>query len=196
MRNSEQRNGRIGLASSGTSLFLATIEAVCVFVVSANGVAALVGCSGIVLARGGAPLSSSGNPAPASGPRNSYCAVQSVDAAQHVAFTTGADGAVAATPLASVETSTDSADSCAFALDPRDCWSRAFRSSQAARFRVCRHSFFRRAGCGPDLTSSCVSAEEHAELGRETALTSASLQMKNEFASVAQYAVGQVSIMR
>ena len=55
---------------------------------------------------------------------------------------------------------------------------------------------FRRAGCGPVLTSSCVSAEDHAELSRETALTSASLQMKNEFASVAQYAVGQVSIMR
>jgi len=55
MRNSEQRNGRIGVASSGTSLFLATIEAVCVFVVSANGVAALVGSSGIVLA-GGARL--------------------------------------------------------------------------------------------------------------------------------------------
>ena len=34
------------------------------------------------------------------------------------------------------------------------------------------------------------------ECSRETALTSASLQMKNEFTSVAQYAVGQVSIMR
>jgi hypothetical protein len=41
-----------------------------------------------------------------------------------------------------------------------------------------------------------VSAEEHAELSRETALTSASLQIKNEFASVAQYSVGQLSIMR
>jgi hypothetical protein len=40
------------------------------------------------------------------------------------------------------------------------------------------------------------SAEEHAELGRETALTSASLQMKNELTSVAQYAVGQGPIMR
>jgi hypothetical protein len=45
-------------------------------------------------------------------------------------------------------------------------------------------------------TSSCGSAEEHAELSRETALTSASLQMKNELTSVAQYAVGQGSIMR
>ncbi len=45
-------------------------------------------------------------------------------------------------------------------------------------------------------TSSCVSAEEHAELSRETALASASLQMKNELTSVAQYAVGQGSIMR
>jgi len=52
MRNSEQLNGRIGVASSGTSMFLATIEAVCVFFVSANGVAALVGSSGIVLAGG------------------------------------------------------------------------------------------------------------------------------------------------
>jgi hypothetical protein len=52
MPNSEKLNGRIGVASSGTSLFLATIEAVCVFVVSANGVAALVGSSGIVLAEG------------------------------------------------------------------------------------------------------------------------------------------------
>jgi hypothetical protein len=34
------------------------------------------------------------------------------------------------------------------------------------------------------------------QCSRETALTSASLQMKNEFTSVAQYAVGQVSIMR
>jgi hypothetical protein len=40
------------MASSGASLFLATVEAVCVFVVSANGVAALVGSSGIVLAQG------------------------------------------------------------------------------------------------------------------------------------------------
>ena len=52
MRNSEQLNTRIGVASSGTSLFLATIEAVCVFVVSANGVAALVGSAGIVLTEG------------------------------------------------------------------------------------------------------------------------------------------------
>ena len=52
MRNSQKLKGRIGVASSGTSLFLATIEAVCVFVVSANGVAALVGSSGIVLAGG------------------------------------------------------------------------------------------------------------------------------------------------
>ena len=52
MRNSEKANGRIGMASSGASLFLATVEAVCVFVVSANGVAALVGSSGIVLAEG------------------------------------------------------------------------------------------------------------------------------------------------
>jgi hypothetical protein len=52
MRNSGKLNGPIGVASSGTSLFLATIEAVCVFVVSANGVAALVGSSGIVLAEG------------------------------------------------------------------------------------------------------------------------------------------------
>jgi hypothetical protein len=52
MGNSEKIRGRIGVASSGTSLFLATIEAVCVFVVSANGVAALVGSSGIVLAEG------------------------------------------------------------------------------------------------------------------------------------------------
>jgi hypothetical protein len=52
MRNSEKLNGPIGVASSGTSLFLATIEAVCVFVVSANGVAALIGSSGIVLAGG------------------------------------------------------------------------------------------------------------------------------------------------
>jgi len=40
------------VASGGVSLFLATVEAVCVFVVSANGVAALVGSSGIVLAEG------------------------------------------------------------------------------------------------------------------------------------------------
>jgi hypothetical protein len=52
MGNSEKVNGRIGVASSGTSLFLATIEAVCVFVVSANGAAALVGSSGIVVAEG------------------------------------------------------------------------------------------------------------------------------------------------
>jgi hypothetical protein len=52
MPNSEKLNGRIGVASSGTSLFLATVEAVCLFVVSANGVAALVGSSGIVLAEG------------------------------------------------------------------------------------------------------------------------------------------------
>ena len=52
MENSEEITGRIGVASSGTSLFLATIEAVCVFFVSANGVAALVGSSGIVLAEG------------------------------------------------------------------------------------------------------------------------------------------------
>jgi hypothetical protein len=52
MGNAEKANGRIGLAASGASLFLATVEAVCVFVVSANGVAALVGSSGIVLAEG------------------------------------------------------------------------------------------------------------------------------------------------
>ena len=50
MQNSENVHGRIGIASSGASLFLATVEAVCVFVVSANGVAAIVGSSGIVLA--------------------------------------------------------------------------------------------------------------------------------------------------
>lgn len=52
MRNSHKSNGRIGMASSGASLFFATVEAVCVFVVSANGVAALVGSSGIVVAEG------------------------------------------------------------------------------------------------------------------------------------------------
>jgi hypothetical protein len=34
------------------------------------------------------------------------------------------------------------------------------------------------------------------QCNREPALTSASLQMKNEFTSVAQYAVGQASIVR
>lgn len=52
MRNPDKANGRIGMASSGASLFFATVEAVCVFVVSANGVAALVGSSGIVVAEG------------------------------------------------------------------------------------------------------------------------------------------------
>lgn len=52
MRNSDKTNGRIGMASSGASLFFATVEAVCVFVVGANGVAALVGSSGIVVAEG------------------------------------------------------------------------------------------------------------------------------------------------
>jgi len=37
---------------------------------------------------------------------------------------------------------------------------------------------------------------QNEQCSRETALTLASLQMKNEFTSVAQYAVGQVSIMR
>jgi len=40
------------MVSSGASVLLAAIEAACVFVVSANGVAALVGSSGIVLAEG------------------------------------------------------------------------------------------------------------------------------------------------
>jgi hypothetical protein len=52
MRTPEKPNDRTALLSSGASLLLATIEAVCVFVVSANGVAALVGSSGIVLVEG------------------------------------------------------------------------------------------------------------------------------------------------
>jgi hypothetical protein len=52
MQTPEKPGDRMALFSSGASLFLATIEAVCVFVVSANGVAALVGSSGIVLAEG------------------------------------------------------------------------------------------------------------------------------------------------
>jgi hypothetical protein len=52
MRTPEKPDDRTALVSSGASLLLATIEAVCVFVVSANGVAALVGSSGIVLVEG------------------------------------------------------------------------------------------------------------------------------------------------
>jgi hypothetical protein len=52
MRTLKKTGDRTALVSSGTSLFLATIEAVCVFVVSANGVAAVVGSSGIVLVEG------------------------------------------------------------------------------------------------------------------------------------------------
>jgi hypothetical protein len=52
MRTLEKIGDRTALVSSGASLFLATIEAVCVFVVSANGVAAVVGSSGIVLVEG------------------------------------------------------------------------------------------------------------------------------------------------
>jgi hypothetical protein len=52
MRTLEKTGDRTALVSSGASLFLATIEAVCVFVVSANGVAAVVGSSGIVLVEG------------------------------------------------------------------------------------------------------------------------------------------------
>jgi hypothetical protein len=45
--------------------------------------------------------------------------------------------------------------------------------------------------------SKLTTGERQTErCSRETALTSASLQMKNECTSVAQYAVGQVSLMR
>ncbi len=52
MPTPESPNNKTALLSSGASFLLATIEAVCVFVVSANGVAALVGSSGIALAEG------------------------------------------------------------------------------------------------------------------------------------------------
>src|SRR5579862_7802327 len=52
MPTPERPNNQTALLSSGASLLLATIEAICVLVVSANGVAALVGSSGIVLAEG------------------------------------------------------------------------------------------------------------------------------------------------
>jgi len=52
MRTPEKPVNRAAIASSGASLLLAAVEAVCVFVVGANGVAALVGSSGIVLAEG------------------------------------------------------------------------------------------------------------------------------------------------
>lgn len=52
MRTPEKLPSRTALLSSGASLFLATIEALCVFVISANAVAALVGSAGIVLAGG------------------------------------------------------------------------------------------------------------------------------------------------
>ncbi len=52
MKFSKNYPDRITVASSGGSLFLATIEAICVFMVSANGVAAFAGTSGVVLAEG------------------------------------------------------------------------------------------------------------------------------------------------
>jgi hypothetical protein len=52
MQTPEKPVNRAALASSGASVLLAAVEAVCLFVVSANGVAALVGSSGIVLAEG------------------------------------------------------------------------------------------------------------------------------------------------
>ena len=52
MRTPEKPNNQTALVSSGASFLLATIEAVCLFVVSANAVAALVGSSGIVLVEG------------------------------------------------------------------------------------------------------------------------------------------------
>jgi hypothetical protein len=52
MRTPEKPVNRAAIASSGASLLLAAVEAVCVFVVSANGVAALVGSSGIALVEG------------------------------------------------------------------------------------------------------------------------------------------------
>jgi hypothetical protein len=52
MRTPEKPVNRTAMVSSGASVLLAAMEAVCVFVVSANGVAALVGSSGIVLVQG------------------------------------------------------------------------------------------------------------------------------------------------
>jgi len=46
------------------------------------------------------------------------------------------------------------------------------------------------------LRSTAALSGQGEELSRATALTSASVQMKNEFARVAQYAVGQMRIIR
>lgn len=52
MRTPEKLGDRTALVSSGASLLLATIEAVCLFVVSANGVAVVAGSTGIALVEG------------------------------------------------------------------------------------------------------------------------------------------------
>jgi hypothetical protein len=52
MNTPEKPPSKMPIFSSSASLLLAAVEAICVFVISANGIAAVVGSTGIVLAEG------------------------------------------------------------------------------------------------------------------------------------------------